>query len=125
MKKAILALVCLVTLSGCGSSPTLRKLTGSKTEVDLIVQKSPNVSQTYKAEVKKNVAEAMTAASIPYKTEQRGEQEVMVELAGVITTMGKAWHLYVNDEAKQFTKLSDITIEPGDELTWQYEAIEP
>ncbi len=122
MKNYLAAFAILLTLSGCGQK-ALEKFNPSKKEVTLEVQKSVGNKQDYTAEANKNLAEAMTAASIPYKTQDRGGQEVIVEMSGVIATMSKSWNLYINDEAQNFSKLSDITIKPGDKISWQYQAI--
>ncbi len=122
MKKYLVALAILITLSGCGQK-TLDKITSSKKEVVINVEKSAENKQSYKAEVGQNLAQAMTEAKIPYQIQDRGGQEVIVEMSGVITTMSRSWNLYINGEPRTFTKVSDITINKGEVISWQYEPI--
>lgn len=122
MKRYFTGLLLILTLTGCGSK-VLEKFNPNQAEPTITIQKSVDNVVEYKTESGKNLAEAMTIATIPYQIQERGQQEVISEMLGVITTMSKSWNLYINDEPRSFAKLSDVIIQKGDTITWKYQSI--
>lgn len=119
MKKYLSVLALLLFLTGCGE--VWSNLKDETKTVTLEIQKSPENKETFTLSPEKNLSEAMTLASIAYQTSNRGDEEVMFTLSGVIATKSRNWNLYINDERIRFTKLSEVTIKPGDKINWQYE----
>ena len=122
MKKLVIALSLALVISGCGQSTPAEVGTGRK-ETAIEVKKSPENNEVFVVNPDTDLKKAMDSAAIPYSVQTRGTQEVITQLSGVIVTTGKAWKLYVDNELKNFTKLSDITLEKGTKISWRYEAI--
>ena len=122
MKKLVIALSLALVISGCGQSTPAEVGTGRK-ETAIEVKKSPENNEVFVVNPDTDLKKAMDSVAIPYSIQTRGTQEVITQLSGVIVTTGKAWKLYVDNELKNFTKLSDITLEKGTKISWRYEAI--
>lgn len=73
-----------------------------------------------------SISELLQKAKVPFKSELHGDSEVITELDGVVNTMSKEWHLYVNNKAVVFAKdLNAITVHPADQIEWRYEPPTP
>lgn len=121
MKVATLILTALM-LTGCGSTPALF----SRSSVIIEVEKSPQNKIEHRVKpLGQKINQAMTEAQIPFKTQPRGQSEAMVELAGVISTSGKTWHLYIDNQPQPIETITQKDLSEPATISWRYEDINP
>lgn len=122
MQRYLLTAIIILILGGFAFK-AWDTLTPSPNTASLEIIKSAVNSETFTITEPNNLAESMTKLGIPYTTQDRNGQEIVTELAGVITTMSKSWNLSINNITQNYTKLSEIVIKPNDQIRWHYQAI--
>ncbi len=116
-----LVITCLF-LSGCGTTSTFIEAFDGKKEVVIEIQKSEE-SKT-ESIIKANgqsLHDMMLETQIPFIVENHGQDLAMVKLDGVMSTEGKEWRLYVNDEPRIGADITKINFNESTKISWRYE----
>ncbi len=122
MKFFFTLLISVILLSGCGTPTTLSEIFDGKKEVVIEIQKSEEskTESTVKAKGQ-SLHDLMLETQIPFTTETQGQDLAMVKLDGVMSTAGKSWHLYINEELRQGADITKINFNESAKISWRYE----
>lgn len=123
MKFFLYLLITGFLLSGCGSdSSTFDRVVNRKKEVYIEIVKSDQETENFTVPARgQNLHEAMLATAIPFSTQMHGQDLAMVALSGVISTAGKEWRLYINDQPRIGADISKINLNESTKISWRYE----
>ncbi len=109
-------------VSGCGVTPVLKQVIQGKKEVAIIVQKAEDNQTETTVPVKgQSLNDIMLETQIPFTTEMHGPETAMVKLAGVMSTEGKEWHLYIDDELRTGIDITKLNFNESAKISWRYE----
>lgn len=123
MKFWLSLIITCVFLSGCGANnPTLNRLVNGKKEVSIEIKKSNDETEHYTIPVHgQNLNDVMLATEVPFTTQMHGQDLAMITLAGIISTEGKEWRLYINDQPRIGADISKINLNESTKISWRYE----
>jgi len=122
MKYVLTLIITTLLLSGCGTSTTLSEVFDGKKEVVIEIQKSEEskVESVVKAHGQ-SLNDMMLETQIPFTTELHGQDVAMIKLDGVMSTAGKEWRLYINDELRHGADITKINLNESAKISWRYE----
>lgn len=70
---------------------------------------------------KMDMKKLMGEAGIKLNIVQQENISVVTELNGIISTLSKEWHLYINSALHRFNDLETISVQASDTIEWKYE----
>ncbi|MBT7928726.1 hypothetical protein HN682_02240 [Candidatus Peregrinibacteria bacterium] len=68
-----------------------------------------------------NMKHLLSEVGIKTETAPREEYSTVTKLDGVISTLNKEWHLYINNIYQSFTYLEHVPVSASDIIEWKYE----
>lgn len=132
MKKSFFSVILIVSLiligAGCQKNPDngdTSILGEKKYNFEARIARSETLIKKVEAETEKeslNLRELLNLSGINFQSTIFEENEKINALDGVLTTAGKEWNTYVNQE-KQNLHLEQIIIKPSDGVEWRYEEV--
>ena len=118
--KLFLFLLATLLLSGCGTK--ISSLVPGGKSIAIEVQKADDNTENYTVDARgQNLHDIMLATAVPFTTELHGTETAMTNLDGVMSTEGKEWHLYINDEPRFGADLTKISFNESAKISWRYE----
>lgn len=123
MKFWLSLIITCFFLSGCGvNNPTLNRVVNGKKEVLIEIKKSEEEAEKYTVPINdRNLNDLMIATQVPFTTQMHGQDLAMIKLADVMSTAGKEWHLYINDQPRIGADITKINFNESAKISWRYE----
>lgn len=122
MKYIITLTIASFLLSGCGTTSSLNEVFDGKKEVVIEIQKSEDSKTEAVIKAKgQSLSDMMLETEIPFTTELHGQDIAMVKLDGVMSTAGKEWRLYINDQPRFGADITKINLNESAKISWRYE----
>lgn len=121
MKYFVTLIITSLFLTGCGTSASIEEVFDSK-EVVIEIQKSEeNKTESMVKAQGQSIHDMMLETQIPFATERHGQDLAMIKLDGVMSTEGKEWRLYINDQPRFGADITKINFNESAKISWRYE----
>lgn len=122
MKYVLTLIITTLLFSGCGTSTTLSEVFEGNKEVLVEIQKSEdNKTEAIVKAKGQSLNDIMLETQIPFTTELHGQDLAMIKLDGVMSTVGKEWRLYINDQPRFGADITKINLNESAKISWRYE----
>jgi len=122
----LLTLTMMLVVSGCSNTGVKRHGPQGEQEYSYYITITKSAGNSFETQVlstskKLTMQELLDEATIDFSTENRSGRQVMTELDGVMSTVQRAWNLYIENKLVKEPTVEGTLIKPNSDVEWVYE----